>query len=122
MEVFGSAIRDDFDPDTSDVDLMVSRPTPQTVRVTLFDEMRMCEELTAIFGRNVDLVWRSVIEEKPHKIRNMSILARTVTIYPTPCGRYVLVALIVRSVLGAVLIHPYLGRVKNLGKRYIILM
>ena len=82
MEVFGSAIRDDFDPDTSDVDLLASRPSPPTVRVSLFDEMRMIEELAAIFGRKVDLVWRSVIEEKPDKIRNRSILAHTMTIYP----------------------------------------
>ena len=87
MEIFGSAIRDDFDPDISDVDLLVSRPTPPTVRISLFDEMRMCEELTAIFGRKVDLVWRSAVEEKKHKIRNKSILAHTMTIYPTPCGR-----------------------------------
>ena len=82
MEVFGSAICDDFDPETSDVDLLISRPSPPTVRISLFDEMRMCEELAAIFGREVDLVWRSAVEEKRHKIRNKSILANTVTIYP----------------------------------------
>ena len=85
MEVFGSALRDDFDPDTSDVDLLVSRPSPPTVRISLFDEMRMCEELAAILGREVDLVWRSAIEENRHKIRNRYILERTVTIYTATC-------------------------------------
>ena len=84
MEIFGSALRDDFNPDTSDVDLLVSRPSPPTVRISLFDEMRMCEELRSIFGRKVDLVWRSVVEEHKHKIRNKAILSHTETIYVAP--------------------------------------
>ena len=84
MEVFGSAIRNDFNPETSDVDLLLSRPKNPTVRISLFDEVTMCDDLTAIFGRKVDLVWRSVIERHQHKIRNKSILEHTETIYVSP--------------------------------------
>ncbi len=84
MEVFGSAIRSDFNPETSDIDLMVSRPSPPTVRISLFDEVKMCDELAEIFGRKVDLVWRSSIETHYNKVRRKSILEHTETIYVSP--------------------------------------
>lgn len=81
VEVFGSAIRDDFDPERSDIDLLLSRPKNPTVRISLFDEVTMCDELAAIFGRKVDLVWRSSIESHYNEIRKNAILERTETIY-----------------------------------------
>lgn len=45
MEVFGSAIRDYFNLENSDADLIVSRPSPPTLRISGFDGFRMCEEL-----------------------------------------------------------------------------
>ena len=84
MEGFGSAIRDDFNPDTSDVDLLISNASPPTVRISLFDEVRMCDELEAIFGRKVDLVWRVAIEGHHNPHRKRAILARTQTIYTKP--------------------------------------
>lgn len=81
MEVFGSAIRDDFDPETSDVDLMASRPSPSAVRISLFDEFRMVEQLEDIFGRKVDLVWRKSIETHYNEHRKRSILESTEIIY-----------------------------------------
>lgn len=84
MEVFGSAIRDDFDPETSDVDLMVSRPSPPTVRISLFDEFRMVEQLEDMFGRKVDLVWRKSIETHYNEYRKRSILESTEIIYVAP--------------------------------------
>lgn len=81
MEIFGSALRDDFDHERSDVDLMISRPSPPTVRISLFDEVRMCDELAAIFDRKIDLVWRSSIESHSNKYRREAILERTETIY-----------------------------------------
>lgn len=84
MEVFGSAIRSDFNPETSDIDLMVSRPSPPTVRISLFDEVKMCDELAEIFGRKVDLVWRSAIETHYNKVRRKAILEHTETIYVSP--------------------------------------
>lgn len=81
MEVFGSAIRDDFDPETSDVDLLISNPENPTVGISLFDEVHMCDELAEIFQRKVDLVWRIAIESHYNEHRKKSILERTETIY-----------------------------------------
>ena len=55
LEVFGSAARDDFDPDRSDVDLLVEfeRHGPMPA---LQAYMGLKEELEALFGRRVDLV------------------------------------------------------------------
>ena len=84
IEVFGSAIRDDFDPQRSDIDLLLSRPNPPKVRISLFDEVTMCDDLAEIFGRKVDLIWRSSIESHYNEIRKNSILEHTETIYDAP--------------------------------------
>ena len=52
LAVFGSALREDFHPD-SDVDVLVWFMPGQ--RVTLFDMVAMEEELTGIIGQAVDL-------------------------------------------------------------------
>jgi predicted nucleotidyltransferase len=52
LALFGSALRDDFRPD-SDVDMLVEFE-PDT-RVTLFNMVDMEAELTEIAGRKVDL-------------------------------------------------------------------
>ncbi|MGO8814316.1 MAG: nucleotidyltransferase family protein [Terriglobia bacterium] len=55
LSVFGSALRDDFRPD-SDVDLLVTfAPDAQW---GLYDWMNMIAELREIFGREVDLLSR----------------------------------------------------------------
>ena len=84
IEVFGSAIRDDFNPQNSDVDLLLSRRMNPKVRISLFDEVTMVDELAEIFGRKVDLVWRSSIETHYNEIRKKSILDHTETIYAAP--------------------------------------
>ena len=48
LALFGSALRDDFGPE-SDVDVLVS--FDEDARRTLFDMSRMEEELEAMFGR-----------------------------------------------------------------------
>jgi predicted nucleotidyltransferase len=53
LSVFGSALREDFRPD-SDVDLLVS--FEEGARYSLFDLVIMQDELQAILGREVDLV------------------------------------------------------------------
>ena len=53
LSIFGSALQDDFRPD-SDVDVLVELQ-PQHGLV-LYDWLKMIEELTGIFGRDVDLV------------------------------------------------------------------
>ena len=71
LDVFGSALREDFGPD-SDIDLLVS--FEDSARHTLFDMVRMEEELKKIFGREVDLVSRRGIERSPNYIRRKAIL------------------------------------------------
>lgn len=79
LDVFGSALREDFGPE-SDIDLLVS--FEDGARHTLFDMVRMEEELKGIFGREVDLVSRRGIERSPNYIRRKAILESAEAIYP----------------------------------------
>ncbi len=78
FELFGSALRDDFD-DESDVDVLVvfadKRP------VGLSDLLDMEEELQVLFGRKVDLIKRHLVEESRNWIRRRSILESARLIY-----------------------------------------
>jgi predicted nucleotidyltransferase len=56
--LFGSVLRDDFRPD-SDVDVLVEFE-PDT-RFSLFDFVDMQDELSQMFGRDVDLVEKSAV-------------------------------------------------------------
>ncbi len=78
LAVFGPALRGDFGPE-SDVDLLVS--FEDGARHTLFDMVRMEEELKAIFGREVDLVERAGVEQSRNHLRREAILQSTETIY-----------------------------------------
>ena len=78
LALFGSAVRDDFGPE-SDVDLLVSFE-PSTRR-TLFDIVRMEDELRAMFRRNVDLVTRAAIEGSRNHIRRKAILESAQVLY-----------------------------------------
>ena len=71
LALFGSVVREDFGPD-SDVDVLIQFQ-PQA-RHTLLDMARMEEELRQIFGRDVDLVERSAIEQSRNHIRREAIL------------------------------------------------
>jgi predicted nucleotidyltransferase len=53
LRAFGSVLRDDF-TDESDVDLLVA--FERDARISLLDHVRMKRELSAIIGRQVDLV------------------------------------------------------------------
>ena len=53
LALFGSVLRDDFGPD-SDVDLLIE--FSPAAGWSLYDWVDMIEELTAAFGRKVDLV------------------------------------------------------------------
>ena len=81
LDLFGSATRDDFGPE-SDVDLLaVYAPD---ARITLFDEALMEEELEALFGRPVDLLGRRAVEESPNWIRRQAILESAEPLYVAP--------------------------------------
>ena len=55
LYVFGSALRDDFQVDTSDLDLLVEfGPLEPYARVDAY--FNLLDELRALFGREIDLV------------------------------------------------------------------
>ena len=78
LALFGSALRDDFRPD-SDVDVLVQ--FDPEARHTLFDMVFMQEELERIFGRKVDLVSRRGIETSRNYIRRRAILESAEVVY-----------------------------------------
>lgn len=71
LRVFGSALREDFRPD-SDLDLLV-RFAPDA-DWSLMDHVAMEEELAGIVGRKVDLVSQRAIERSSNWIRRKAIL------------------------------------------------
>ena len=71
LSLFGSVLRDDFRSD-SDVDVLVT--FSRDAEWSLLDHMAMEEELSAIFGRKVDLVSRKAIERSENYIRRNAIL------------------------------------------------
>ncbi len=71
LDLFGSALRNDFRPD-SDVDILVSFSTG--ARWGLLSFVRMKEELSALVGRRVDLVSRRAVEGSENPLRRASIL------------------------------------------------
>lgn len=81
LDLFGSALRDDFGHE-SDLDFLVVYATG--TKITLFDEARMQEELEAFFGRPVDLMSRRAVEESPNWIRRKAILESAEPFYVAP--------------------------------------
>lgn len=71
LSLFGSVLRDDF-RSGSDVDVLVT--FSRDAEWSLLDHMAMEEELSAIFGRKVDLVSRKAIERSANYIRRNAIL------------------------------------------------
>lgn len=78
LALFGSAITDDFGP-RSDVDVLVSFEPGS--RHTLFDMVRMEDELSGLFGRNIDLVTRAAVEGSRNHIRRRAILDSAQVVY-----------------------------------------
>ncbi len=78
LSLFGSVLRGDFRPD-SDVDLLVS--FAPGAGWSLFDLVRMEEQLQAMLGRKVDLVERKAVERSENYIRRKSILSRLQPLY-----------------------------------------
>jgi predicted nucleotidyltransferase len=80
LELFGSALREDFAPD-SDVDFLYT--FADDAHWSLFDLMHMERELSAIIGREVDLVDREGIEHSRNWIRRREILEHAELYYAT---------------------------------------
>lgn len=83
--LFGSVLRDDFRPESSDIDVMVKFHPEAYVAFRGFDYMRsldqMQEELQALFGREIDIITRPSIEESPNYLRRHEILSSAKVIY-----------------------------------------
>jgi len=78
LAVFGSFLRDDFRPG-SDLDFLYTFAAD--VHWTLFDLVMVDQELSAIVGREVDLVSRSAVERSQNYIRRRHILSTAEPIY-----------------------------------------
>jgi uncharacterized protein len=79
LSLFGSVTRDDFDPERSDVDVLIAFAA--NFRPSLFDLVRMREELQAIFGRDVDLLTRDGVESSSNLSRRRHILDSAEPVY-----------------------------------------
>ena len=78
LAVFGSALRGVLRPD-SDIDLLVTFQSDADW--TMFDHFTMEEELSHLFGREVDLVSIRAIEENQNPILRRQILDSARQIY-----------------------------------------
>lgn len=80
LAIFGSALREDFRPD-SDIDVLV-KFAPDS-RWTLLDFVAMQDELSALLGRKVDLVMRDAVEKSRSARRRSNILETAQVVYGT---------------------------------------
>ena len=77
LAVFGSALREDFGPD-SDIDVLVELEPGRTPG---FGFVTIAAELSDLFGRHVDVLTRSSVERSQNYIRRKAILESTKVIY-----------------------------------------
>ena len=78
LALFGSALRENFTPD-SDIDILVT--FAPDADWSLLDHIQIEEELTSLLGRTVDLVSRRAIERSDNWIRRQAILETTEVLY-----------------------------------------
>ena len=78
LAVFGSALRDDFGPE-SDVDLLVEFEPDRIPGLLGLAGMEI--ELSELLGREVDLLTREEVEGSRNYIRRKSILESTEVVY-----------------------------------------
>ena len=77
LAIFGSALREDFRPE-SDIDILVEFEPGRTPG---FGFVSMATELSELFGRHVDVLTRSSVERSQNYIRRRTILETAETIY-----------------------------------------
>ena len=78
LEIFGSALRDDFSAQ-SDLDFLVTYAGD--AHWGLFGHARIERELSELLGRNVDLMTRRAIEGSQNWVRRQSILSSARDLY-----------------------------------------
>ena len=76
--LFGSALRDDFDPD-SDLDILVT--FAPGAEWSLLDHVRMEQELADLLGRKIDLLSRRAVEHSHNWMRRREILNTAEVVY-----------------------------------------
>ena len=79
LALFGSALRDDFGPD-SDLDILVTFAAD--ARWGLFDHVQMEQELQRLLKRNVDLISKRALERSENWIRRREILKTARVLFP----------------------------------------
>ena len=79
LAVFGSALRDDFYPE-SDLDIMVA--FAPDADPSLFDHVEMQLELERLFNRKVDLISRRALEQSTNQLLKDEILKTAQVLYP----------------------------------------
>jgi uncharacterized protein len=77
LEIFGSALRDDF-ADKSDVDLLYTFRDDARIG---WDIVTVAEDFERIPGRPVDLISRHAVERSPNWIRRRNILSSAHPVY-----------------------------------------
>ncbi len=78
MAFFGSVVREDFSPE-SDIDvLVVFHPDAQW---SLWDLVRMEDELSATLGRRVEISTRQSVEQSENWILRRAILSNAEVVY-----------------------------------------
>ncbi len=70
LSVFGSAVRDDFDPTRSDVDLLVEF-NPEFPPHYKKNYCSLQDSMIQLFGRQVDLIREGVIRN-PYRLRSIN--------------------------------------------------
>lgn len=78
--LFGSVLRDDFNSD-SDIDVLVT--FAEKAKHTLFDLVRMENELKEIFDHEIDIVSKRGIEASRNYLRRNAILHSAEPVYAT---------------------------------------
>ncbi len=79
LELFGSALREDFNVEKSDLDLLVTFDAG--VEWSGYDHVHMQDDFAALVGRAVDLISRKAIEESKNWIRRKHILEAARVVY-----------------------------------------
>ncbi len=78
LALFGSALRDDFKPE-SDVDVLVA--FAPDAHWSLLDLVTMQDELSSLWKRPVDLMTRRAVERSQNWIRRKAILESAEVVY-----------------------------------------
>ena len=81
LALFGSALRDDFQPD-SDVDLLVTFAAD--AEWGLLDHVQMQSELASTLRRKVDLVSKRAVEQSQNWLRRQEILNTAQALFLAP--------------------------------------